>query len=156
MARKKYWPSAAVAPHALLRELQYVWRPPVARCESDRRKRVAQWAFGKITALPVRATTRNFNHEWTRIDTNKPRDNDEARMTNAEGRLPESMEEESDCDKVLSVLKPVWRVFAYVRRYAWLAAGTLACAILGTLMVIVFPAVRRSRVDEWVRQRRVA
>jgi len=68
--------------------------------------------------------------------------------------LPESMEEESDCDKVLSIMKTVWRVFAYLRRYPWLAAGTLACAILGTLMVIVFPAVTKSIVDEVINQRR--
>src|SRR5205814_847370 len=34
-------------------------------------------------------------------------------------------------------MKTVWRVFAYLKRYPGLAAGTLACAILGTLMVIV-------------------
>ena len=36
-------------------------------------------------------------------------------------------------------MKTVWRVFAYLKRYPGLAAGTLACAILGMLMVIVFP-----------------
>ena len=51
-------------------------------------------------------------------------------------------------------MKTVWRVFAYLKRYPWLAAGTLACAILGTLMVIVFPAVTKSIVDEVVNQRR--
>jgi ATP-binding cassette, subfamily B, bacterial len=51
-------------------------------------------------------------------------------------------------------MKTVWRVFAYLRRYPWLAAGTLACAILGTLMVIVFPAVTKSIVDEVINQRR--
>ncbi|MGB8356477.1 MAG: ABC transporter ATP-binding protein [Chthoniobacteraceae bacterium] len=35
----------------------------------------------------------------------------------------------------------VIRVFKYVRRYPWLAAGTLACAISGTLLVPVFPKV---------------
>jgi ABC-type multidrug transport system fused ATPase/permease subunit len=48
----------------------------------------------------------------------------------------------------------VWRVFAYLKRYPWLATGTLACAILGTLMVIVFPAVTKLIVDEVVIQRR--
>jgi ATP-binding cassette subfamily B protein len=51
-------------------------------------------------------------------------------------------------------MKTVWRVFAYLKRYPWLAAGTLACAIFGTLMVIVFPAVTKSIVDEVVNQRR--
>jgi ABC-type multidrug transport system fused ATPase/permease subunit len=51
-------------------------------------------------------------------------------------------------------MKTVWRVFAYLKRYPALAAGTLACAILGTLMVIVFPAVTKSIVDEVVNQRR--
>jgi ATP-binding cassette subfamily B protein len=51
-------------------------------------------------------------------------------------------------------MNTVWRVFAYLKRYPWLAAGTLACAIFGTLMVIVFPAVTKSIVDEVVNQRR--
>jgi ATP-binding cassette subfamily B protein len=51
-------------------------------------------------------------------------------------------------------MNTVWRVFAYLRRYPALAAGTLACAIFGTLMVIVFPAVTKSIVDEVVNQRR--
>ncbi len=49
-------------------------------------------------------------------------------------------------------MKTVWRVFAYLKRYPWMASGTLACAILGTLMVIVFPAVTKLMVDEVVRQ----
>ena len=51
-------------------------------------------------------------------------------------------------------MNTVWRVFAYLKRYPALAAGTLACAILGTLMVIVFPAVTKLIVDEVVNQRR--
>ena len=51
-------------------------------------------------------------------------------------------------------MKTVWRVFAYLKRYPALAVGTLACAILGTLMVIVFPAVTKSIVEEVVNQRR--
>src|SRR5881275_2862068 len=47
-------------------------------------------------------------------------------------------------------MKTVWRVFAYLRRYRWLAAGTLACAILGTLMVIVFPSVTKWIIDDVV------
>lgn len=51
-------------------------------------------------------------------------------------------------------MNTIWRVFAYVRRYPLLAIATLACAIIGTLMVIVFPAVTKLIVDEVVRQRR--
>ncbi|HEY6155479.1 MAG TPA: ABC transporter ATP-binding protein [Candidatus Udaeobacter sp.] len=47
-------------------------------------------------------------------------------------------------------MKTVWRVFAYLRRYPGLAAGTLACAILGTLMVIVFPGVTKWIIDDVV------
>src|SRR3954469_24589214 len=45
-------------------------------------------------------------------------------------------------------LSTVPRVFAYLRRYPWLAAGTLSCAILGTAMVLVFPAVTKRVIDE--------
>lgn len=45
-------------------------------------------------------------------------------------------------------MNTVPRVFAYLRRYPWLAAGTLGCAILGTLMVVVFPAVTKRVIDE--------
>ena len=51
-------------------------------------------------------------------------------------------------------MKTVWRVFAYLRRYPGLAAGTLACAILGTLMVIVFPSVTKWIIDDVVRANR--
>jgi ATP-binding cassette subfamily B protein len=47
-------------------------------------------------------------------------------------------------------MKTIWRVFAYVKRYPLLALATLACAIVGTLMVIVFPAVTKRVVDEVV------
>jgi ATP-binding cassette subfamily B protein len=49
-------------------------------------------------------------------------------------------------------MKTVWRVFSYLKRYPWLAAGTLSCAIVGTSMVIVFPAVTKSIVDEVLKQ----
>src|SRR5712692_7138966 len=49
-------------------------------------------------------------------------------------------------------MKTVWRVFAYLRRYPWMAAGTLSCAIIGTLMVIVFPAVTKRIIDVVIRQ----
>src|ERR1700757_4312002 len=51
-------------------------------------------------------------------------------------------------------MKTVWRVFAYLKRYPGLAAGMLACAILGTLMVIVFPSVTKSIIDDVVRANR--
>ena len=47
-------------------------------------------------------------------------------------------------------MKTVWRVFAYLKRYPGLAAGTLACAVLGTLMVIVFPGVTKWIIDDVV------
>jgi len=51
-------------------------------------------------------------------------------------------------------MKTVWRVFAYLKRYPWLAAGTLACAIVGTLMVIVFPSVTKWIIEDVVRANR--
>jgi ATP-binding cassette subfamily B protein len=48
-------------------------------------------------------------------------------------------------------MKTVWRVFSYLKRYPWLAAGTLGCAIAGTAMVIVFPAVAKRIIDDVVR-----
>src|SRR5229473_6588649 len=48
--------------------------------------------------------------------------------------------------------KTVWRVFRYLKRYPALALGTLACAITGTLMVIVFPGVTKWIIDDVVRQ----
>jgi len=51
-------------------------------------------------------------------------------------------------------MKTVWRVFAYLKRYPGLAAGTLACAILGTLMVIVFPSVTKWIIDDVVHANR--
>jgi ATP-binding cassette subfamily B protein len=51
-------------------------------------------------------------------------------------------------------MKTVWRVFAYLKRYPWLAAGTLSCAIFGTLMVIVFPSVTKWIIEDVVRANR--
>jgi ATP-binding cassette subfamily B protein len=51
-------------------------------------------------------------------------------------------------------MKTVWRVFAYLKRYPGLAAGTLTCAILGTLLVIVFPSVTKWIIDDVVRANR--
>src|SRR6267378_5447038 len=49
-------------------------------------------------------------------------------------------------------MKTIWRVFVYLKRYPWLALATLACAITGTLTVIVFPAVTKRIIDEVVRE----
>jgi ABC-type multidrug transport system fused ATPase/permease subunit len=51
-------------------------------------------------------------------------------------------------------MNTVTRVFAYLRRYPWMAAGTLACAILSTLMIVVFPAVTKLVIDEVLYQHR--
>ena len=48
----------------------------------------------------------------------------------------------------------MWRVFGYLKRYPWIAAGTLSCAIFGTLMVIVFPGVTKWIVDDVIRAHR--
>jgi ABC-type multidrug transport system fused ATPase/permease subunit len=48
-------------------------------------------------------------------------------------------------------MKTVWRVFAYLKRYPLLAVGTLTCAVLGTLMVIIFPAVTKWIINDVVR-----
>jgi ABC-type multidrug transport system fused ATPase/permease subunit len=45
-------------------------------------------------------------------------------------------------------MKTLFRVFAYVRSYPWMAAGTLLCAVLSTLMVTVFPKVTQLLIDE--------
>jgi ABC-type multidrug transport system fused ATPase/permease subunit len=49
-------------------------------------------------------------------------------------------------------MNTVPRVFAYLRRYPWMAVGTLGCAILSTLMVLVFPWVTKRLVDEVLNQ----
>ena len=51
-------------------------------------------------------------------------------------------------------MKTVWRVLRYLKRYPWIAAGTLTCAILSTLMVIVFPAATKWIIDDVVRANR--
>jgi ABC-type multidrug transport system fused ATPase/permease subunit len=48
----------------------------------------------------------------------------------------------------------VLRVFRYLRRYPVLAISTLACAIIGTLMVVVFPAVAKLVIDQVLNQHR--
>ncbi|HJW38353.1 MAG TPA: ABC transporter ATP-binding protein [Candidatus Udaeobacter sp.] len=51
-------------------------------------------------------------------------------------------------------MKTVWRVFSYLKRYPWIAAGTLSCAILTTLMVIVFPSATKWIINDVVRAQR--
>lgn len=51
-------------------------------------------------------------------------------------------------------MKTILRVFGYVRRYPWMAAGTLSCAVLSTLMVIVFPKTTQHIIDDVVRAHR--
>jgi len=49
-------------------------------------------------------------------------------------------------------MKVFLRVLPYVRRYPGLAFATLGCAILATLLVVVFPAVTQSIIDEVIRK----
>ncbi len=44
------------------------------------------------------------------------------------------------------------RVFAYLRRYPWLALATLACALGSAITIIVFPVVTQRIVDDVLRQ----
>ena len=46
-------------------------------------------------------------------------------------------------------MKTVWRVFAYVKRYPWLAAGMLSCAIIGTLKFIACHRTEDRTPNEW-------
>jgi ATP-binding cassette subfamily B protein len=48
-------------------------------------------------------------------------------------------------------MRTILRVFQYIRRYPWLAAGTVGFAVLATLMVIVFPTVTQRVIDEAIR-----
>ena len=49
-------------------------------------------------------------------------------------------------------MKTVWRVFRYLKRYPGLALSMLACAIIGTLMVIIFPVVTKQILDVVIRE----
>jgi ATP-binding cassette, subfamily B, bacterial len=51
-----------------------------------------------------------------------------------------------------SKMKTIWRVFRYLKRYPALAIGMLGCALVGTLMVLVFPLVTRDVLDVVIRQ----
>ena len=48
----------------------------------------------------------------------------------------------------------IFRVFRYLRRYPWLAAGTIGFAILATITVVVFPGVTQRIIDDGVRGNR--
>ena len=48
-------------------------------------------------------------------------------------------------------MKTVCRVFAYLKRYPWIAAATLTCAILSTAMVIIFPTVTKWIINDVMR-----
>ena len=45
-------------------------------------------------------------------------------------------------------MKTVWRVLVYLKRYPWMAAGTLSCAVLSTVMIVVFPWVTKFIIDD--------
>ncbi len=47
--------------------------------------------------------------------------------------------------------KTILRVFGYLRNYPLLAAGTLFCAIVSTLLVVVFPAVTQLVIDRAIK-----
>jgi len=49
------------------------------------------------------------------------------------------------------LMHQTFRVYRYLRRYPWLAAGTFLAAISGTLMIIVFPDVTRRIIDDGIR-----
>jgi len=49
-------------------------------------------------------------------------------------------------------MKTVLRVFRYLKRYPALALGMLGCAIIGTGLVIVFPAVTKQILDVVIQQ----
>jgi ABC-type multidrug transport system fused ATPase/permease subunit len=52
-----------------------------------------------------------------------------------------------DCTDYRPSMGTVWRVFAYLKRYPWLATGMMTCAIVGTAMVLVPPFVTKQVVD---------
>lgn len=54
---------------------------------------------------------------------------------------------------IINNMQVFLRVLPYVRRYPWLAFATLGCAVLGTLMIIVFPAMTQLIVDEVIRKK---
>ncbi|HEY2122480.1 MAG TPA: ABC transporter transmembrane domain-containing protein [Chthoniobacterales bacterium] len=51
-------------------------------------------------------------------------------------------------------MRTTLRVFNYIRRYPWMAVGTIAFAVLATLMVVVFPTVTQRVIDDAIRGRK--
>jgi ATP-binding cassette, subfamily B, bacterial len=52
------------------------------------------------------------------------------------------------------LMQTILRVFKYIRRYPWMAVGTVGFAVLATLMVIVFPTVTQRVIDDAIRGRK--
>jgi ATP-binding cassette subfamily B protein len=50
-------------------------------------------------------------------------------------------------------MKTVFRVFSYLKRYPFLATAQLTCAVLMTLLVVVFPSVAQTITGEVIPQR---
>src|ERR1700741_4804736 len=48
-------------------------------------------------------------------------------------------------------MRSIFRVLRYINRYPLMAAGTVGFAVLGTLMVIVFPTVTERVIDDAIR-----
>jgi ATP-binding cassette subfamily B protein len=53
--------------------------------------------------------------------------------------------------EVNQAMRTILRIFQYIRRYPWLAVGTVGFAVLATLMVIVFPTVTQRVIDDAIR-----
>ena len=49
-------------------------------------------------------------------------------------------------------MRILFRVFGYTARYPWMAVATMFCAIVGTLMVAVFPAVTQQVIEVVLKQ----
>src|SRR5947208_2729826 len=49
-------------------------------------------------------------------------------------------------------MKTVWRVFTYLKRYPWMAAGTTSCSIFSTLAVISLQTVTKWIINDVVRE----
>jgi ABC-type multidrug transport system fused ATPase/permease subunit len=52
---------------------------------------------------------------------------------------------------VFSSMHSILRVLRYIKRYPLMAAGTVGFAVLGTLMIIVFPSVTQRVIDDAIR-----
>ncbi len=49
-------------------------------------------------------------------------------------------------------MRTTWRVFAYLKRYPWLATSMMLCALLGTALILVPPLMVRRVVDVVLQQ----